>query len=135
MEYVKRLGIENQVRILGIIPRMDQIQLLRRSLFVVQPSLFEGLGLIIQECTALGKHIILSDLDVHKEQASEYTHFFASNDPIALARQIEFLLRADITPGPNLMEEARAKQAAEKNVILFGKQFVEIAQDALSLFH
>lgn len=134
MEYVKYLGIEKEVHVLGIIPRMDQIQLLRRSLFVVQPSLFEGLGLIIQECASLGKHIVLSDLDVHKEQASEYTHFFSSNDPTALARQIEFLSRAGFQPGPHLGEEHRARGLAEKNVVLFGKQFIEIVQYALVLY-
>ena len=41
-KYISDLNIADLIHILGLIPRQDQIQLMRRSLFVVHPSLFEG---------------------------------------------------------------------------------------------
>jgi glycosyltransferase involved in cell wall biosynthesis len=42
LQAIHKLGVARQVNLLGLIPRPDQIQLLRRSLAVIQPSLFEG---------------------------------------------------------------------------------------------
>jgi glycosyltransferase involved in cell wall biosynthesis len=134
MQHAAKLGLSNEIHVLGLIPRLDQIQLLRRCLLVVQPSLFEGLGFIVQECAALGKHIVLSDLAVHKEQAAESTFFFDREDPTALARQIGFLLQAGLQPGPDRIREERARLLAEKNIRSFGLQFKQLMQFASQQF-
>ena len=76
---IAELGIADLVHILGLIPRREQVQLIRRSLFAIQPSLFEGLSMLVLECRALGKQIILSDLDVHHEH--EYGIYFERTNP------------------------------------------------------
>jgi glycosyltransferase involved in cell wall biosynthesis len=68
LESIEKLGISKQVHLLGMIPKADQIQLLRASIAVVQPSLFEGWSTIVEESKCFGKKIILSDLSVHLEQ-------------------------------------------------------------------
>ena len=52
---IKSLGIESQVKILGVIPRTDQISLMRASAAVLQPSQFEGWSTVIEDARALGK--------------------------------------------------------------------------------
>lgn len=125
---IDALGIRENVSILGLIPREDQIQLLRRSLFVVQPSLFEGLSLVVQECRALGKAIILSDLDVHQEY--RYGTIFRRSDAQDLADKIRTLL-ASCQPGPDKAAEERARAGALAAVEARGREFCNIVLEYL----
>ena len=68
---INLLGIADQVRLLGLIPKQDQMQLLRGSVALVQPSLFEGWNTGIEESLALGIPVIASDIPVHREQCGK----------------------------------------------------------------
>jgi glycosyltransferase involved in cell wall biosynthesis len=80
-----RLGLWSRCRILGQIPRPEQLALMRAATAVVQPSLFEGRGLIIEEAQMLGVPVICSRLSVHSELPSDGTHHFDPARPIELA--------------------------------------------------
>jgi glycosyltransferase involved in cell wall biosynthesis len=74
-DYFKRLStyidahdLRARVHILGLLPRAEQIALLRGSVAVLQPSRFEGWSTIIEDAKSLGKAIIASDIAVHREQ-------------------------------------------------------------------
>lgn len=130
-EYIRVLGIEDLVCIVGLIPREDQVQLIRRCLCVVQPSLFEGLSLIVCEARALGKPILVSDIPVHREQ--QYGHYFDPGDAAMLAEALDGIL-AEAEPGPDSNREALARQDAQQAVNVFAKQFCAIAETAADLF-
>ena len=129
--YIGELGIDEQVHLLGMIPRLDQIQLLRRCLLAVQPSHFEGLSLMVCECRALGKPILLSNLAVHAEH--EYGVLFEKDTPGDLAIKLARLLAVAL-PGPDLEREALAKQEAASRVRRFARSFCSLALEARSLF-
>ncbi|MDD4600548.1 hypothetical protein SDC9_13782 [bioreactor metagenome] len=128
---LKDMKITDLVHILGQIPRHDQIQLIRRSLFVVQPSLFEGLSLIVQECRALGKTIVLSDLDVHLEH--EYGIYFERNSPQDLADKIAQLIDS-VHPGPDTMREKLARLESAGLTKQYAKEFCKMVETAQTLF-
>jgi glycosyltransferase involved in cell wall biosynthesis len=131
-QYIKDLGISDLVYILGSIPRQHQIQLIRRSLFVVQPSLFEGLSLIVQECRALGKPIILSDLDAHLEH--EYGVYFSRTSLDDLIKKIIDLRSAVTSPGPDIAREKEAKLQAVGLTRIYANSFVQMVKDAQEIF-
>ena len=95
---------------LGKVPRVDQLQLLRRAAFVVQPSSCEGWNTGVEEARALGKRVLLSDLQVHREQAWEDCRLFNVGNISALAAGLEELWRTTV-PGPGPSEES-ARRAA-----------------------
>ena len=128
---IDKLGITKLVHILGQIPRHDQIQLIRRSLFVVQPSLFEGLGLIVQESRTLGKPIILSDLDVHKEH--QYGIYFQRHSAPHLASKLAALLPV-CQPGPDIYRETESKLQAYDLAVNYAQEFVKLTEEAQQLF-
>ncbi len=66
--------------VLGLIPRPHTFALMRQSLAVLQPSLFEGLSMTVAEAKVLGKQIIASDIVVLRELAPPGTVFFAPSD-------------------------------------------------------
>jgi glycosyltransferase involved in cell wall biosynthesis len=79
----RRLGV--RFRHLGLLPHADVMGLMRHSVAVVNPSLFEGRSLSAGEAASLGKRLLLSDIDVHREQAPPRARYFAPDDASALA--------------------------------------------------
>ncbi len=65
---IARRGLRENFVLLGFIPRKHVYALMRQSLAILQPSLFEGWSTSVEEAKSLGKQIIVSDLDVHREQ-------------------------------------------------------------------
>ena len=132
--FLETHGLKDRIRILGQIPRTDQIQLMRRSLAVIQPSLFEGWSSVVEESRMLGKTIILSDLAVHHEQAPDHAVYFDRNNAKALAGTILSLLPG-LHPGPDRTGETEAYRRSVALVEQFGRDFCRIALEALELFH
>jgi len=81
------LKIENKVKILGHIPKRDQIELLKHSNAVIQPTLFEGGpgGGSVYESVALDVPSIVSDIPVNKEINSGRITFFPAKNHQQLA--------------------------------------------------
>jgi len=126
-------GIQDLVHILGIIPRNEQLQLMRRSTAVVQPSLFEGWSTVVEDARALGKDMILSDLPVHKEQAPQYAVYFERNSRDDLLQKISGCFPT-LQPGPDLSREEEARRKGTELVREYAKQFCSIALEAQSLY-
>ena len=76
VELINRYNLKENIRILGLIPRNEQLTLMKYAIAVVQPSLFEGWGTSTEDAKTLGKITVLSDIPVHREQADERTTFF-----------------------------------------------------------
>jgi glycosyltransferase involved in cell wall biosynthesis len=131
-EFIQALGIEHLIHIVGNIPRSDQIQLIRRSMAVIQPSLFEGWSTVVEDCRALGKTIILSDLPVHLEQAPRHGVYFDRTSSASLA-QVILEMMPQFTPGPDTVREQRARDEAYSFADAFGRRFCAIVQESLQL--
>lgn len=89
LEFIKSNGLTEHIHILGLLPRTDQIQLMRKAKAIVQPSFFEGWSALLEDCRGLGKTVFVSDTEVHREQKPDYALFFDPHSPIALANLIE----------------------------------------------
>jgi glycosyltransferase involved in cell wall biosynthesis len=85
MSRVHKLGLRDHFRHVGLIAHHDVIALMRYSVAVINPSLFEGRSLTVGEAKSLGKRILLSDIEAHREQDPPLARFFAPDDPDALA--------------------------------------------------
>lgn len=127
LQNLSTYGLANQVYLLGLIPRIDQIQLMRRSLAVIQPSLFEGWSTVVEDARCLGKKMILSDLLVHLEQNPQGSGFFERHSPQQLADLIAEWWRK-LPSGVNLEQEALANARNKEDILKFGYRFLEIAR-------
>ncbi len=76
--------LDDNIHILGLIPRNDQLILMKHAIAVVQPSLFEGWGTSVEDAKTLGKITVLSDIPVHKEQADDQSLFFVKDSSVEL---------------------------------------------------
>lgn len=78
--YIEDNGLINNILLLGLIPYSDVFCLIKYSCAVINPSLFEGWSSTVEECKTVGKTMILSDLDVHKEQYDNAIFFERTNE-------------------------------------------------------
>ncbi len=127
LEKAKKLGVDKQFIVLGFISRKDQIQLIRRSLAIIQPSLFEGWSTVVEDARSLGKSIFLSDFPVHIEQNPPFTWYFKQKDASALAiliKQNDSLL----VPGPEAEKEKKAFEINHEMMVGFGRKIIEMAR-------
>lgn len=69
--YIEKNKLGKNIRILGLIPREDQLILMANSNAVIQPSLFEGWNTSVEEAKLLNKPLILSDINTHIEQLND----------------------------------------------------------------
>ncbi|MBD1873999.1 glycosyltransferase [Nodosilinea sp. FACHB-131] len=127
LQTIHTWGLAQQVFLLGLIPKTDQVQLMRRALAVIQPSLFEGWSTLVEDARCLGKHLILSDLPVNQEQNPPYSVSFRRDSAEHLAT---FLAEywENLTPGPILEDEGMARANSLREIRIFGEAFLKIAQ-------
>ncbi len=90
-EYSRVHGLENAIRLLGLVDYKDVLGLMKQSVAVINPSLFEGWSSTVEECKTNKLPIVLSAIPVHKEQAPSRGFFFEPQSPEALADILEEL--------------------------------------------
>jgi glycosyltransferase involved in cell wall biosynthesis len=127
--FLAQHGLGDAVRILDLIPRADQVALMRRSMAILQPSRFEGWSTVVEDAKTLGKPIVASDIAVHREQAPPRATFASVDDAEAWAGAMEALWRHR-APGPHLDEEAEGGRALAAAQLETGRAFVAIVREA-----
>jgi glycosyltransferase involved in cell wall biosynthesis len=127
LKSIHQSGLAQQVHLLGLIPKLDQVQLMRRSLALIQPSLFEGWSTLVEDARSLGKAMILSDLPVNLEQDPPHSVFFDRTSATDLAQKLEQFW-VDKSPGPDPIAEQQARNNSDAEVQAYGYRFLEIAK-------
>lgn len=128
------LGFHNNIKLLGMIPEEDVFSLMRASVAILQPSLYEGWSTVVEQARSLGKPILLSDIAVHKEQNPQHARYFAARNADELAHLLIATIK-DGKHGPDLAAEERAREETYMRSVDFGHRFLSIVREAISRFH
>lgn len=88
MRQVVDRDLKSNFRYLGMIPLDHVYALLRTSMALINPSRFEGWSTTVEEAKSFGVPMILSDIDVHREQTSGMAHYFGVDDAESLAEHL-----------------------------------------------
>jgi glycosyltransferase involved in cell wall biosynthesis len=118
-----QLGIGTQLKVLGLIPKLDQIALMRAAQALVQPTLFEGGpgGGAVYDAVALGVPALVSDVAVNREIDEPGVQFFNASDPDDLARLMLQTLAHDPVAAASaevLLQRGRARRRACGDMLL-----------------
>ncbi len=122
-------GLATRFRHLDLIPFDDVLALITGAVALLNPSKFEGWASSVEEATALGTPMILSDIDVHREQQPD-ARFFGPDDPTALAR---LLLAASREMISERAEIGVLEKAADHRRSVFSMALRAAIQDAYAL--
>lgn len=95
LELVNKSNVENDLYILGMIPRNDVISLLRCSVALLNPSRFEGWSSTVEEAKYFEVPMILSNINLHIEQTEGKEMYFSPDDHQALADSMEKMINLD----------------------------------------
>ena len=128
MRQVKVRGLEKNFRYLGIIPLPQVYALLRATAALINPSRFEGWSTTVEEAKSFGVPMILSDIDVHREQTADTARYFGIDDPAALANH---LLHAVQIPGSVVIRNLLLN--LDERVAAFATDFVLTIRTAIGI--
>jgi hypothetical protein len=107
--------IKGRTKVLGFITRSEQLCVMKYAKFLIQPSLFEGWGTVVEDGKRLGKNMILSDISVHKEQMNKHCILFEHDNAESLVSAIVEMLNkesfSDTAPVDDTIEYASALEA------------------------
>ena len=117
--FIKINNLEKNIKLLGLVEYEDVFALIKFSKAVINPSLFEGWSSTVEECKSVGKNIILSDLDVHKEQYPNAT-FFERNSVESLKNILKNYKKENIDSNIESLE-IRTKKFADTYVSICKK--------------
>lgn len=123
LQYIEDHHLQENIRLLGLIDRNDQLTLMKNCKAVIQPSLFEGWNTSIEEAKAMNKLMIVSDLNVHKEQVERNSLFFKRNDANDLADKMRIIIDGNFTE-ENYDYSISIKESAET--------FMKIIEDCIA---
>ncbi len=121
-------GLSDNLLILGMIPHDHVFQLMRQSLAILKPSLFEGWSTTVEEAKSIGKQMILSEIPVHREQSPPRAIFFDPGNPGALAAWL-VKISEENPPGPDYELEAAAREQLPERTREFGRTVVELVRE------
>ena len=95
LELAHHHSIKDRVHFFGYVSQADYPLILASTDVFVFPSLFEGFGMPLLEAAACGVPMVVSDLPVLKEVASDTALYFDPHQPAEIAKIIDSLLDKD----------------------------------------
>lgn len=123
-------GVADSIKLLGFVERTEQLCIMKNAQFIVQPSLCEGWGTVLEDAKVLDKVVLLSNIAVHEEQKNEKCVLFDPHRPEELAELMERMAAeaeqpdqkrrfvGDIEQGiANMYREAKAYSMALQRVL------------------
>jgi glycosyltransferase involved in cell wall biosynthesis len=130
MALVSAYGLGDRFRHLGLVSFPELISLMHHSVAVVNPSRFEGWSTTVEEAKSLGKLVLASDIDVHREQAPKRVQYFSVDDAATLARQLAEAW-ATHDPEADAVAAAEAAAALPERTRAFAKTYESIVLEAV----
>ena len=125
---VSQWRIQDQIAFLGLVPRNHVYQLMRQCICVLNPSLFEGFGLTVDEARSVGKQVLLSDIPTHREHNAPKAIFFDPRNCEDLAQKLKFVW-CETEPGPDLDLEFAAHQSLPRRLRACAESFIPVVRE------
>lgn len=130
MKLVSEYGLHDNFRAVGMLPYADVVALMRYSVAIINPSLFEGWSTSVEESKAIGKTILLSNISVHHEQAPKWGLFFNPNDSQSLAEKMKDVI-SQYDEIKDVDRQLAAVLESDNNLQVFSLQYNKIITEVL----
>ena len=130
LQYVKENDLQRNIKFLGLIDYIDVLTLMRHCVSIINPSLFEGWSSTVEEAKSIGKNMILSNLNVHKEQNPSNSVYFDPHDEKDLAEKL-WKKWEESAGGPDFELEEIARKNIEARTKKFGSAYQDIVLDVM----
>lgn len=133
VKFIEKNNIAENVKILGVVKLEEVYYLMRNCISIINPSLFEGWSTTVEEAKSLGKNIILSDLNVHREQNPPNALYFSALDHVGLAEILKDKWENG-SCGPDYELEKTARSSMQARMKEFGETYKSILYEAINIY-
>lgn len=124
-KYMEDGQIIDSISNLGFLSRSEQLVVMKNAKMLIQPSLFEGWGTVLEDAKVLDKLVVLSDIPVHREQMNENCMLFEPTNERSLA---ETILKMDKRTHEDQLEQGLANMKIRAGK--YGDQLAKLLLDA-----
>jgi glycosyltransferase involved in cell wall biosynthesis len=132
-EKISSLNLETSISFLGYVEKNDQIQIMKESIGLLQPTLFEGGpgGGAVYNSIALDIPTIISDIPANLELKKENAdvHFFKAGSPKELAKKMTFILERN---KPNKKDKKELIDLGKKRMKNYRKALFKAIEAAIN---
>lgn len=130
MGFVNNSRCKDSVICLGFIPKREQIEIMKKAVAIIQPTLFEGGagGGSVQEAVCLGKACIVSDILCNQDlfnSALEYIYPFKKGDFTDLCCKMKEVLDTEFKS----LDSEYLVQRNQKNFEKIGRFLTELVKE------
>lgn len=123
--YIAQHGLQDNIRILGLIDYDEVLFLMKNAVAVLNPSRFEGWSSSVEEAKSAGKKILLSRIDVHVEQNPLHGAYFDPDDADALAQLMRNAWRTHDL-GADDQAYTNAQAALRERTVGYGRAYLDL---------
>lgn len=130
--FLKRLRdeqITDQFIAPGLIPYEDLADLMHASVALLNPSLYEGWSTTVEEARSAGVPMLLSDIDVHKEQAGDQARYFAPREAAGLADLLQSYV--PLSAEARTLRRLAAGIDAQARLQTYARNFVDLSRESI----
>ena len=120
-DIINNNDLKKSIKFLGLIPRGDQLLLMKYSKAILQPSLFEGWSTVIEDAKSLQVPVIAANLNVNIEQLAEKGTYFEPHNVAQLVSILENYPDRDFSKQLYDSYDNRMKCAAYELLAVFKK--------------
>jgi glycosyltransferase involved in cell wall biosynthesis len=118
-DIINKNELNESIVFLGLIPRGDQLLLMKYCKAILQPSLFEGWSTVIEDAKSLQVPVIAANLNVNIEQLQKTGTYFEPHNVAQLVAILENYPDRDYTKQFYDLYENRMKAAAHELLSVF----------------
>jgi len=130
-QLIDELGLSERVHNIGMIPYQELQNLMFGCTAMLNPSNFEGWSTTVEEAKAFGIPLLLSNLNVHREQAGDNATYFSQDSPDELAAVLRNLDKQE-GPRTSRLDSLTLSQLADERLSRFGQAFYETCSSTLA---
>lgn len=131
LKLISDLKLSAQFIRIGFIPYADISPIMSMSLGVINPSFFEGWSTTVEEAKSVGVPLLLSNLAIHREQASGYVRFFDPYSVDSIANVLASHWFSYTSEWKDALSDPGI-QAYRSNRSVFAKKFADICRLAIN---
>ena len=128
--FIKKNNLELNYKYIGLVSYSEVLSLIYHSVALINPSKFEGRHSSLEQARSLGKQSILSNIDIHKEQAVPNSYYFNLENFVQLSKLMNKLWKK-YSPKNNLENFKKASKQNDINLKRYYSNWKKVTDEII----
>jgi hypothetical protein len=127
--FISKNNLKNNYKYLGVVPFKDVLSLIYHSIAVINPSKFEGRSSTVEQAKSMGKKVILSNINIHKEQKPRNANYF---DPDNYKQLSKILINNSSYKNKNKNYYKNAQKKNNDDMRIYCNNYLKIVKNLIN---